>query len=215
MKKVGVIGSGVVGKVLASGFIRHGYEVMIGSRDLSKLTDWKEQNGDAAHIGSFAECAEFGEIIVLATKGNAAMSAIELAGISSLSGKTILDATNPIDESAAPQNGVLKFFTGGGPSLMEMLQEAAPEANFVKCFSCVGNALMVNPELSSKPSMFICGNNDSAKAEVSAILDQFGWETEDMSKANAALAIESLCILWCIPGFASNDWYHAFKMIRN
>ena len=90
-----------------------------------------------------------------------------------------------------------------------------PEANFVKCFSCVGNALMVDPGFPEvKPTMFICGNKEEAKKEVEMILEKFGWEYEDMGKAEAARAIEPLCILWCIPGFTNNSWSHAFKLLK-
>jgi predicted dinucleotide-binding enzyme len=85
----------------------------------------------------------------------------------------------------------------------------------VKAFNSVGAAAMVNPAFKGgKPTMFIAGNDATAKQKVSAILDQFGWEVDDMGSAAAARAIEPLCMLWCIPGFVRNDWYHAFKMLR-
>jgi predicted dinucleotide-binding enzyme len=98
--------------------------------------------------------------------------------------------------------------------LLERLQKRAPKARFVKAFSSVGSVLMVNPKLPSTPTMFICGNDAAAKAETRAILDTFGWETEDLGMAEAARAIEPLCILWCLPGFLRNDWMHAFKVLR-
>jgi 8-hydroxy-5-deazaflavin:NADPH oxidoreductase len=212
--KIGILGSGVVGQVLADGFLKFGYEVKIGSRDTSKLTDWKSKAGAKGSTGSFSEASSFGEIIVLAVKGGAAMEALKLAGENNLTGKTIIDATNPIDNKP-PENGVLRFFTNLDESLMEELQRAFPGANFVKAFNSVGNPMMVNPDYKGiKPSMFICGNDDSAKAEVKHILDLFGWETEDMGKAEAARAIEPLCMLWCIPGFISNKWTHAFKLLK-
>jgi hypothetical protein len=112
-------------------------------------------------------------------------------------------------------NGVIKFFTDLNESLMEKLQKKAPEAHFVKAFSCVGNALMVNPKLAGgPPTMFICGNDAAAKAEVKKLLEQFGWETADMGAMEAARAIEPLCMLWCIPGFIQNSWMHAFKLLK-
>jgi predicted dinucleotide-binding enzyme len=98
---------------------------------------------------------------------------------------------------------------------MEELQSAFPDANFVKAFNSVGNVFMVNPKFESKPTMFICGNNAGAKKEVIHILDLFGWETADMGAAEAARAIEPLCILWCIPGFLENKWTHAFKLLKS
>jgi hypothetical protein len=97
---------------------------------------------------------------------------------------------------------------------MEELQETAPDANFVKGFNSVGNAFMVNPSFKSKPTMFICGNNKEAKKEVSAIIDQFGWEAADFGMAESARAIEPLCMLWCIPGLSNNEWTHAFKLLK-
>ena len=212
--KVAVIGSGDVGAALADGFLEHGYDVMRASRDPSKLDGWKTDAGKGAKTGTFEQAASWGELIVLAVKGTAAESAVSLCGIENLAGKAIIDATNPIAD-APPVNGVLRFFTSLDDSLMERLQRLAPKAHFVKAFSCVGNALMVDPDFGGiKPSMFICGNDEGAKAEVGRVLDEFGWETEDMGAAEAARAIEPLCILWCIPGFARNEWSHAFKLLR-
>lgn len=215
MKKIGIMGSGIVGQVLANGFLKHGYDVMMGTRDSSKLVDWKNKTGGKGKIGSFEETAKFGEIIVLATKGNGSENALKLAGIDNLSGKTVIDAVNPIDETKAPQNGVLSYFTSMDESLMERFQKVAPRANFVKAFNSVGNAFMVNPDFGGiKPTMFICGNNSDAKNEVKLILEKFGWEIEDMGQVEAARAIEPLCILWCIPGFKENRWTHAFKLLK-
>jgi 8-hydroxy-5-deazaflavin:NADPH oxidoreductase len=210
--KVGVLGSGEVAKVLAGGFLRHGHDVLIGSRSPAKLADWAAGN-PGGKTGTFADAARFGELIVLAVKGTAAHEALQLAGAGLLGGKTVIDATNPIAE-APPTHGVLKFFTNLDESLMEQLQKACPEAHLVKAFNSVGNACMVNPEFrGGKPTMFICGNHDASKTIVRGVLDQFGWETADMGKAEAARAIEPLCMLWCIPGFLRNDWVHAFKLL--
>ncbi len=213
MSKIGVIGSGAVGETLANGFAKHGHDVMRGSRDPSKLATWKAGAGDKAQTGTFEEAARFGDIVVLAVKGAGAEEAVRLCG-AGLDGKVVLDTTNPIAEGAPPKNGVLSYFTGPNESLLERLQKLAPRARFVKAFSSVGSTLMVNPKLPSKPTMFICGNDDAAKAETRSILDVFGWETEDLGVAEAARAIEPLCILWCLPGFLRNDWMHAFKVLR-
>lgn len=213
-KKIGILGSGVVSQSLAVGFIKYGFEVMLGTRDVNKLAEWNIQNGSKANIGSFAETAQFGDILILATKGDIIVDLLKSLDKESLKNKTILDATNPI-ENVAPENGVLKFFTNYNESLMEKLQNEIPDGNFVKCFNSIGAHFMVNPNFAEgKPSMFICGNSDEAKAETKEILDIFGWETEDMGLATSARAIEPLCILWCIPGFRSNSWAHAFKMIK-
>jgi predicted dinucleotide-binding enzyme len=211
--KIGVLGSGGVGETLANGFLRHGYEVMRGSRDPAKLSQWKSAAGAKASAGTFAEAAKFGGVVVLSVKGAAAEEAVAQCGPGALDGKTVIDTTNPIAD-APPVNGVIQFFTGPNESLHERLQRRAPKAKFVKAFSCVGSTLMVNPDLGAKPTMFICGNDAGARAEVQEILAKFGWEWEDLGAAEAARAIEPLAVLWCIPGFLRNDWVHAYKVLR-
>ena len=212
--KVGILGSGIVGQTLGSGFIKYGHQVKIGTSNSNKLNDWLKSSGSNASVGSFTDAASFGEIIVLAVKGTAEISVLEESGSEKIKKKTVIDTTNPIAD-AAPVNGVLQFFTNQNSSLMEELQKKYSQANFVKAFSCVGNALMVNPDFGGqKPTMFIAGNNDDSKNVVKKILDTFGWEVEDMGKAEAARAIEPLCILWCIPGFIQNRWTHAFKLLK-
>ncbi|MDD5543277.1 MAG: NAD(P)-binding domain-containing protein [Acidobacteriia bacterium] len=210
--KVGILGSGDVAKTLAGGFLRHGHEVMLGTRDASKLADWATQNPKAS-IGSFSTAAGFGELVVLAVKGTVVGEVLRAAGRENLAGKPVIDATNPIAD-APPTHGVLKFFTNHEESLMERLQREFAEAHFVKAFNSVGYACMINPQFKDgKPTMFICGNNEAAKKTVTQIIDQFGWETADMGKAEAARALEPLCILWCIPAFLRNDFTHAFKLL--
>lgn len=214
MSKFGVLGSGVVGETLADGLLRHGHSVMRGSRDASKLKPWLAGAGINASVGSFAEAAQYAEVVVLAVKGTAAVSALELATAANLSGKAVLDATNPIADEP-PTSGVLRFFTGPNESLMEKLQELFPQSHFVKAFSCVGSAFMVDPDFGGQqPTMFICGNDDNAKAAAKALLSQFGWDIEDLGGAVAARAIEPLCMLWCIPGLRGGSWAHAFKLLR-
>jgi hypothetical protein len=209
---IGIIGSGDVGRTLASGFLKHGHQVTIGTRDASKLADWAKKN-PKGRVGSLADTAKFGEVIVLAVKGGAAADALDAAGAENLAGKTIIDATNPIAD-APPVHGVLKFFTKCDESLMERLVNQFKAANFVKAFNSVGATRMVDPKFKAgKPTMFICGNSEPAKKTVKAILDEFGWETADMGKAEAARAIEPLCMLWCIRGFLGNQWNHAFKLL--
>jgi predicted dinucleotide-binding enzyme len=211
--KVGVLGSGEVAQTLAAGFIKHGHQTMIGTRDKAKLADWLKTN-PTAKVGSFSDTAAFGEALVLAVKGSAAADVLRTAGIANLAGKPVMDACNPIAD-APPVNGVLKFFTTLDNSLLEQLQSEFTAAHFVKAFNSVGAPQMVNPEFKAgKPTMFICGNDDDAKATTTKILDQFGWETADMGKVEAARAIEPLCLLWCILGFTKNEWTHAFKLLR-
>jgi predicted dinucleotide-binding enzyme len=212
--KIGVLGSGIVGQTLAAGFLKHGHEAMVGTRDTAKLADWADKH-TGVRLGTPAEAAAFGDAIVLAVKGLGAAEALRAAGSKNLSGKVVMDACNPIAD-APPVHGVLPFCTTYNESLMEQLQHEFPDAHLVKAFNSVGSYQMINPSYEAgKPTMFICGNNEAAKKTVSGILDQFGWETADMGKAEAARAIEPLCMLWCIPGFLWNEWTHAFKLLRN
>jgi predicted dinucleotide-binding enzyme len=214
--KIGILGSGIVGQVLAKAFKSEGHEVSLGTRNISKdeILKFKKDN-PGIQIGTFEEVAMTSELLVLAVKGDAAEEVLRLAGHNNFSNKTVIDTTNPI-ASAPPVNGVLKFFTDLNSSLLEKLQRILPNANFVKAFNSVGNGAMHKPHYTEgKPTMFICGNDKAAKETVIAILTAFGWETEDMGKAEAARAIEPLCILWCIPGFIRNQWNHAFKMLKH
>ena len=210
--KIGILGSGDVARTLASGFLKHGHAVKVGSRSPAKLADWAAQNHGGS-TGTFAEAAQFGELVVLAVKGKVAAEALNGAGATNLSGKTVIDACNPI-EDAPPTNGVLRFFTDVNESLMEKLQSQFADAHFVKAFNSVGAGRMINPQfVEGRPTMFICGNDEAAKKQVAAINEQFGWDTADMGGAEAARAIEPLCMLWCIPGFTRNQWTHAFRLL--
>jgi 8-hydroxy-5-deazaflavin:NADPH oxidoreductase len=213
--KIGIIGSGIVGRVLANAFIKEGHKVTLGTRNVLKeeVVQFKKENPEVL-IGNFRETAVFGELIILATGGAVTEEAIRMAGIENFTGKPIIDTTNPIAKEA-PENGVLKFFTAANDSLMERIQQLLPEAYLVKAFNSVGNAFMYKPQFpGGMPTMFICGNDEAAKQTVTGILTSFGWETEDMGKVESARAIEPLCILWCLPGFTKNQWTHAFKLLK-
>jgi predicted dinucleotide-binding enzyme len=216
-KQVAVLGTGDVGQRLAAGLIQHGYGVVMGTANPGKVIAPKDASLKSALAGvnvtTYQNAVAQADAAVLAVKGTAAQEVVESIA-AGLAGKIVMDTTNPI-APAPPQNGVLQFFTSLSDSLMERLQRAAPQARFVKAFSCVGNAQMVNPKFAgAKPTMFICGNDAAGKKEVTALLEQFGHEVEDMGGVEAARAIEPLCILWCIPGFLRNQWTHAFKLLK-
>jgi predicted dinucleotide-binding enzyme len=213
--KIGILGSGDVGRVLATAFLKEGHQVMLGTRDPQKdqVIKWKNENAGGA-TGKFEETAAFGDVVVLATAGSVVLSVIEMSGKENFKDKLIIDATNPIAPEP-PVKSVLRFFTSLEHSLMEMIQEKIPAAHVVKAFNSVGNSLMYKPDFKgTKPTMFICGNNAAAKKTTTGILEAFGWEGEDMGPVEAARAIEPLCILWCIPGFIRNEWTHAFKLLK-
>ena len=211
--KIGILGSGDVGKTLAKGFLKYDYQVMIGSDHVEKLEEFKKENSKV-ETGTFEQSAQWADLVVLCVKGTVAEKIVEKTK-TNLFGKIVVDTTNPIAD-APPENGVLKFFTSLEESLMERLQKIAPDAQFVKALNSVGSGLMINPDFGDgiKPTMFICGNNEDAKKKVSEILQKFGFEVEDVGKVESARAIEPLCILWCIRGFLKNEWTHAFKLLK-
>jgi predicted dinucleotide-binding enzyme len=212
LMKIGIIGSGTVAQTLAAGFVAHGHQVVLGTREPGKLAPFTAKHPQV-RVDSVAQAAAFAELAVLAVKGTAAMEAARAAA-SGLAGKTVIDTSNPIAD-AAPVDGVLQFFTGPNDSLLERLQREFKEVNFVKAFSSVGAACMVDPKLAGgPPTMFIAGNDAAAKSAVAKLLAELGWDVADMGTAVAARAIEPLCMLWCIPGFRDNDWVHAFKLLR-
>jgi predicted dinucleotide-binding enzyme len=213
MVKIGILGSGDVGKTLAKGFLKYDYQVMIGSDHVEKLEEFKKENSKV-ETGTFEQSAQWADLVVLCVKGTVAEKIVEKTK-TNLFEKIVVDTTNPIAD-APPENGVLKFFTSLEESLMERLQKIVPDAQFVKALNSIGSGLMINPDFGDgiKPTMFICGNNEDAKKKVSEILQKFGFEVEDVGKVESARAIEPLCILWCIPGFLKNEWAHAFKLLK-
>lgn len=212
--QIGILGSGTVGKTLATGFLKHGHRVMLGTRNPQKpdVQQWLAATPGAS-AGTFEQTAIFGEMVVLATLGRAAEEAIKLSGIGHLAGKIVMDTTNPIAEGA-PQGGILSYFTGPNESLGEKIQVLAPEAHVVKAFNSVGAGKMINPSYNEgKPTMFYCGDNARAKETVSGLIRQLGWEPYDCGGIIASRAIEPLCILWCSRGFQHNQWDHAFALL--
>ena len=211
-ERIGVLGSGEVAQTLARGFKKKGYDALVGTRDPGKLAAFSKESGVA--VATFADAASHGAVLVLAVKGTAALSVLELAGRSALEGKIVIDTTNPIADEP-PDQGILRYFTEPNASLMERLQSAYPKARFVKAWNSVGNRFMVDPKLpGGPPTMFFCGDDAGAKEVVDRLLREFGWETEDIGGAPGARALEPLCQLWCAPGFLRNDWARAYKVLR-
>jgi predicted dinucleotide-binding enzyme len=209
--RVGVLGSGDVGRVLAGGFIKLGHDVKVGSRDPEKLREWAEKSGPHASAGTFEEAARFGDLIVLATLGTAAESALKMAGIDNFAGKVVIDATNPLDFSS----GGPKLSIGFDDSLGEQVQRLIPNARVVKAFNTVGNAHMINPDFpGGPPDMFICGNDDDAKKLVAQVCQHWGWGVIDLGTIESSRYLEPMCLVWVLHGVRSGTWNHAFKMLR-
>lgn len=209
--RIGVLGSGDVGRALTSGFAKLGHDVKIGSRHPEKLRDWVTEAGSHVTAGTFAEAARYGDILVLATLGMATADAIRLAGIDAFDGKVVIDTTNPLDFST----GKPQLAIGHTDSLGEVIQRLLPKANVVKAFNTVGNALMVHPNLpGGPPDMFLCGNDEDAKKIVTQICEHFGWGVVDLGGIEASRYLEPMCMAWVAYGIRSGTWMHAFKLLR-
>jgi 8-hydroxy-5-deazaflavin:NADPH oxidoreductase len=209
--KVGVLGSGDVGKVLAGGFASLGHDVKIGSRDPQKLAEFVRGAGKRVSAGTFEDAAKFGDVVVLATLGSATENAIKLAGPKNFAGKVVIDTTNPLDFST----GVPRLYVGHTDSLGEQVQRWLPDARVVKAFNTVGNAHMVKPKFpGGPPDMFLCGNDEEAKKLVSQICEQFGFGVIDIGGIDGSRHLEPMSMVWVLHGFRAKSWNHAFKMLH-
>jgi 8-hydroxy-5-deazaflavin:NADPH oxidoreductase len=212
--KIGILGTGDVGRALGKGFLALGHEVKLGARDAKneKAAAWVKENGDKASAGTFTDAAAFGELIVLATLGAGNKAAIEQARPDNLKGKILIDATNPLDFSRGfPPTLALSGNDSGG----EQVQRLASGAKVVKAFNIVGNAHMFKPSFpGGPPDMFICGNDDGAKKQVTELLQEFGWNTTDIGGIEGSRYLEAMCMVWVMYAARTNQWNHAFKMIR-
>ena len=199
--KIGILGSGAVGQSLARGYGRHGHDVLIGTRK-SEVEDLPVASPDQAVADA--------DMVVLAVAGRAS---VELTGSLAhlLEGKILVDATNPLDFSA----GAPRLFVGFEDSLGEQVQKAAPGARVVKAYNTVGNTLFVDPELpGGPPTMLIAGNDDAAKATVTQLLEETGWEVADLGGIEASRWLEAMCMAWVTYGARTGTWNHAWKLLR-
>jgi predicted dinucleotide-binding enzyme len=212
--KIGILGTGDVGKAIGKGFVALGHEVRMGAREVNspKARGWAAETGVNASASDFADTARFGELIVLATLGVANESALRMAGLDAFHGKTVIDTTNPLDFSGGMPP---KLAVSGDDSGGELVQRLLPDAHVVKAFNTVGNALMFRPQLpGGPPDMFICGNSDEAKRQVTGILADFGWNTVDIGGIEGSRYLEAMCMVWVLSAARSNAWTQAFKLLR-
>jgi predicted dinucleotide-binding enzyme len=211
--KVGVLGTGVVGRALGHGFIATGHQVMMGSRsaDHPEAQAWVLKEGTAASNGTFADAARFGDIAVFATKGMENPAVVAAAGAANFAGKLVIDSTNPLDNSRGyPDIGIKGEDSGG-----EQLQRLLPDAKVVKAFNITTSSLMFRPQLpGGPPTMLIAGNDAGAKEMVSSILKDFGWPSIDLGPIRSARWLEAMCMAWVMAGLARGNWVQAFKLLH-
>ena len=213
--KIGILGSGEVGRALGSGFASRGHDAKIGSRrpKSAELVAWRQKAGIKASTGTFAEAAKHGEVLLLAVRGTVAEEAIKLAGPENVGTKVLIDVTNPLDFSGGPAPGL---FVGSKDSLGEQIQRLLPNAKVVKCFNTVSNTQMVDPKYAGgAPEMLIAGNDAAAKKNVVGILKEFGWPGAlDVGGIEGARWLEAIVPLWVLVGMQIGRWDHAFKVVH-
>ena len=197
--KFGVLGTGGVGRALATKLIELGHEVMMGSRQKGNenAVSWAEASGPGASEGSFADAAAFGEIVVNATAGSASLEALNAAGADNIGSKVLIDVANPLDFS----HGMPPSLTvGNTDSLGEQIQRAFPDARVVKALNTINSDVMGNPSMiPGNHVLFVCGNDEDAKRQVVELLGTFGWPAErviDIGDIDGARATEAYVILW-------------------
>jgi predicted dinucleotide-binding enzyme len=212
--RVGVLGSGEVGRRLAAGFAAQGHQVMIGSRDPDKpeLREWLAGDGVGVDAGTFAQTAEHGELVVLAVLGDSAEEAITQAGSGNFAGKIVIDTMNPLDFSGGFPP---KLSISGEDSLGERVQRILPDAKVVKAFNTIGNQYFVAPNFGEgQATMLIAGNDEDAKRVVGDVLADFGWpEPVDIGGIEGSRELEAICIAWVKIGGRRGAWDHGFKLL--
>jgi 8-hydroxy-5-deazaflavin:NADPH oxidoreductase len=212
--RVGVLGSGEVGRRLAVGFASRGHHVMIGTRHpgQSELREWLSGDGAGIEAATFAETAAHGELLVLAVLGSAAEEAIADADPNNFSGKVVIDAMNPLDFSGGFPP---KLSISGEDSLGERVQRALPDAKVVKAFNTIGNPYFVDPSFSEgQPTMLIAGDDEDAKRTVGDVLADFGWsDPVDIGGIEGSRELEAICIAWVKIGGMRGSWDHGFKLL--
>jgi predicted dinucleotide-binding enzyme len=209
--KIGMLGSGMVGRILAAGLVARDHSVVLGSRTpgRAELTRWREQTGEQACSGSIAEAAAFGEIAFLATDWAGTEEAIELAGPGRLSGKVVVDVTNPLDfSSGMPPRLDLGHADSGG----EQVQRWLPGARVVKAFNTVPAERMVDPDGGrGRPVLFMAGNDSEAKAVVAELARSLGWYPADAGPLRHARLLEPLALLWITQRLAGGADYEIIR----
>ena len=214
--KIGVLGTGDVGRVLGAGFAGAGHEAMIGSREPNsdKLKEWVGKTEGKGKTGTFADAVKFGDVVVLACLGTAVEDVVKAAGgADAFAGKVVIDATNPLKFTP---NAPPSLFVGGDDSLGERVQRWLPKAKVVKAFNTVGNAHMVKPSFpGGDPDFLHAGNDKDAKEAVVALAKDLGWKSfVDLGGIDGSRALEEMCIAWVRHGILTGGWNHAFKLLH-
>ncbi|MGL5866798.1 MAG: NADPH-dependent F420 reductase [Dermatophilaceae bacterium] len=224
LMKIAVIGSAMVGQVVAAKLVELGHDVVIGTRDPQNLTETKGMGGTlsdwltanpAGRVATNAEAAAHGEIVVNATNGAASVDALTLAGAENLAGKILIDIANPLDFSKGMPP---TLFLSNHDSLGELIQRTFPETTVVKTLNTMNAFLMVDPSLANQGdhTVFLSGDDDAAKATVADLLGSFGWtDIVDLGDITTARGTESLLPLWIRMFGKLGEIPFQFKIVRD
>ena len=197
--KIAVLGTGMVGKAVAGRLVGLGHRVTMGSRtaDNESATAWAAAAGALADCADYAGAASAAELVFNCTAGAGSLAALHAAGEHSLAGKVLVDVANPLDFSdGMPPT----LFVSNTDSLGEQIQRAFPDARVVKALNTVNCEVMVDPSrVSGEHDIFVCGNDEPAKAEVRELLRGFGWPDSsilDLGDISAARGTEGYLAIW-------------------
>lgn len=212
--KIGIVGSGDVAQSLSLGLVDIGHDVMLGTRypDKKELKSWSKQVGKKGSIGSTTEAADFGDTVILAIAWHAAENVLAQIRPES-AGKIVIDVTNPLqfNDDQAPSLTVGHSISGG-----ELVQQSLPDSHVVKTLNIINHKNMVQPNYKEgKPTMFMCGNNESAKNHTGELLISLGWsDIVDLGEIEKSRLLEPLCLLWVEYGVSRDTWDHAFSVLQ-
>ena len=212
--KIGIIGSGPVAQSLGKGLVDAGHHVMLGTREPGKkeLDAWKKHHKNKNAVGTTTQAASYGQLVILAVAWHAAEDILQQIR-PELAGKIVIDVTNPLvfRDGESPALSVGYNMSGG-----EVVQQSLPDSHVIKTLNIVGHTHMVQPSYQEGiPTMFVCGNNTSAKKEVHALLQELGWkDIVDLGDITKSRLLEPLCLLWVEYGVIKDTWDHAFAVLR-
>lgn len=213
--KIGILGTGLVGQTLGTKLLALGHEVRLGARMAGngRAIAWVQRTGPGSSEGTFADAAEFGELLILAVAGEGAVAAVQQPDAACLAGKVLLDVTNPIE---TPPDQPPRLFVGGQDSLAEQVQRAAPQAFVVKTLNSVGATQMVDPAgTGTTPDVFLAGNDPAARQRVRELLQALGWQRiTAFDELEAARFLEPMALLWIRYGQANDSHDHVLQVAR-
>ena len=226
---IGIFGTGGVARAITAKLVSLGHTVMLGTRNVEEtksrtqgdamgnpsFSEWLQKNG-SVKVGTFADAAAFGELLMNATSGGGSLPALAAAGENNLHGKILIDISNPLDFSKGFPPSLTVSNTD---SLGEQIQRAHPSLKVVKAFNTLSNPLMVNPQLvnGGDHTLPICGNDADAKQKVTALLNTFGWKSEnilDLGDITNARGMEAFLLLWARMFGAFKTPMFQFKIVK-